>query len=72
VTQDTKATKAQSAAKREPAPDDLVLRYTGKGMGAWLLHVPARDLTRADIERLEAEKIISFALLRDCGLYEEV
>lgn len=53
------------------APDQIVLRYTGKGMGAWMVNVPARDLARAEIDDLIACKITTMRDLLDSGCYEQ-
>jgi len=66
----TKATDAPTK-RAEPDPDAIALRYTGKGMGAWLHNVPARDLTHAEVEDLAARKVATARELLDSACYEE-
>lgn len=48
---------------------DIVLTYTGAGIGGSIVGWPARDLTSTDIERLKKDGVSTEALVQS-GLYE--
>lgn len=49
----------------------IILKYTGGIMNGAITGVPAKDLTAAELERLNKEGVTTESLIQS-GLYEEV